>query len=141
MSYITLTCFWDLIGEVNSNSLELVESEANHDMGGESSTEGGHNTTTGRRIQATKEKNEKGRGPNKIKVLKNSVFVDVNEQLQPIGNSQRQMSSMIGCLARDPRRLPLDCIDWRKIEQEKKDSVWAEVKVYMSQYILHCFPS
>jgi len=123
-------------GEVKSNSLEHGESEANHDMGAESSTEGGHNTTSRRRIQATNEKNEKGHGPNKIKVLKNSVFIYVNEQLQPIGNSQRQMSSMIGCLARDPRRLPLDCIDWRKIEQEKKRfSVDRGEDIYVSIYI------
>ena len=117
---MTLTSFCDIIEEVNSNSLECGESETNHDMGGESSTKGGHNTTSRRRIQAIEEKNETGRGPNKIKVLKNSVFVDVNKQLQPIGNSQRKMSSMIGCLARDPRRLPFDCINWRKIEQRQK---------------------
>ena len=39
LSYITLTCFCHIIGEVNSNSLEHEESEANHDIGGKSSTE------------------------------------------------------------------------------------------------------
>jgi len=48
---------------------------------------------------------------------------------------------MVGCLARDLRRLPLDHIDCRKIEQGKKDSVWAELKVYISQYILHYLQS
>ena len=66
-------------GEIKSNSLECGKSEANHDMGGESSTEGGHNTISRRRVQATKKKNEKGHGPNKIKVLKNSMFVDVSD--------------------------------------------------------------
>ena len=34
--------------------------------------------------------------------------MDVNEELQPISNSTRQLSSLIGCLARHPKRLPLD---------------------------------
>ena len=55
--------------------------------------------------------------------------MDVNEELQPISNSARQLSSLIGCLARDPKRLPLDYFDWRKMEQEKKDALWQEVKV------------
>lgn len=69
------------------------------------------NTTNKRRLRATRQKNEKGRGCNKTKMTKEPVFVDVNEKLQPIGDSARELSSLIGCLARDPRRLPLDCFD------------------------------
>ena len=77
------------------------------------------------------------------------------------------MSTLIGVLARDPRKSQLDCFDWRKMEQQKKDSLWQEVKVrvhralicidikseemcltYLSQFILififqcsFCFPN
>ena len=100
---------------------------------------GGTKTASRGHIQATKENNEKNHGPNKTKLLKNSMLVDVNKQLQPISNYQRQMSTMIRCLTRDSRMLSLDRIDWRKIEQEKKDSVWTELKVYMCQYMLQCY--
>jgi len=80
-------------------------------------------------VQATKQKNEKGCGCNKTKVLKDPIFVDVNDKLQPISNSARKLSSLIGCLARYPKRLPLNCFGWRKMEQEKKDALWQEVKV------------
>ena len=90
-----------------------------------------HNTTNRRQVRSRQMRNEKGRGCNKTKLLSQRVYVDVNERLQPISNSSRQLSSLIGCLARDPRRLPLDCWDWRLIEKEKKDAVWEEVKVYI----------
>jgi len=67
-------------------------------------------------VQATKQKNERCSGCNKTKVLKDPIFVDANEELQSISNSRRQLSFLIGCLARDPRRVPLDCFDWRKME-------------------------
>ena len=79
-----LTCLCHIKGEFNSNSLGHGESEANRAIYGESFTEGGTKITSRRRIQATKENNEKVRRPNKIKVLRNSVFVDANKQLQPI---------------------------------------------------------
>ena len=75
-------------------------------------------------MQATKQKNEKGRGCNKTKVLKDPIFMDVNEELQPISNFARQLSSWIGCLTRDPKRLPLDCFHWRKMEENHKDALW-----------------
>ena len=69
-------------------------------------------------MQATKEKNEKARGCKKTKVLKNLEFVDFNGELQPISNSARQMSSLIGCLAWDLRKLSFDYINWKKIPEE-----------------------
>lgn len=108
------------------NSLER-SFEPNHELSSVEN-EGIYNSRSRRRVQAKKQKNEKARGCNKTKVLKDPIFVDVNDEPQPISNSARQLSFLIGCLARDPRRLPLDCFNWRKIEQEKKDALWQEVK-------------
>ncbi|VFQ62651.1 unnamed protein product [Cuscuta campestris] len=74
------------------------------------------------------QKKVKGRGNNKRKVLDKSVFVELNEDNVPVSDSQRQMSSLIGTLVRDPRKLPLDCFDWRKMEEAKKELIWTEVK-------------
>lgn len=71
----------------------------------------GYNTINRRRKRGLVPKNEKGCGCNKTKVLKKPVFVDVNERLQPISASGRQLSTLLGCLARDPRRLPFNCWD------------------------------
>ena len=80
----------------------------------------GYNTTNRRRIRANKPKNDKGHDPNKLKVNKNPVLVDVNENLRPISAFSRQMSTLIGALARDHRKLPFDSFDWRKMVQQKK---------------------
>ena len=74
-------------------------------------TPGGYNTTNRRRMRATKPRNDKGHGTNKLKVSKNLVLVNVNENLQPVSASSRQISILIGVLVRDPRKLPLDCFD------------------------------
>ena len=59
----------------------------------------------------------------------NPVLVDVNENSQPVSASSRQITTLIGVLARDRTRLPLDCFDWRKMEQQEKDLLWQDVKV------------
>lgn len=124
------------------NTSSMLEENDGHEISNERSREdeqnqiltpltsqGGYNCTNRRRVNASKPKNMKGRGANKTKVLKQPIVVDVNEHGQPIGDSERPLSSLIGCLARDPRRLPLDCWDWRYISQDKKDRLWEEVKV------------
>ena len=75
---------------------------------------GSYNTTNKSRMRATKPKNDKGRGRNKLKFSKNPVLVDVNGNLQPISASSWQMSTLIGVLARNPQKLPLDCFDYKK---------------------------
>lgn len=76
-----------------------------------------------------RQRKHKARGSNKTNILQRPEFVDVNEHGQPITDSGRQLSTLIGCFARDPRRLPLDCWDIRLLEQAKLDSIWEEVKV------------
>ncbi|XP_021838979.2 uncharacterized protein [Spinacia oleracea] len=114
----------DTFANLSQPTQEHEAEDISHTM----STQGGYNTTNRRRIQATQPRNEKGRGANKTKISKQRVFVEVNEYGQPISDSERQLSSLLGCLARDPRRLQLDCWDWRFLSQKKKDDVWEEAK-------------
>lgn len=113
----------------NLNTSNIIEGSGNAGNRISSTSQSGYNTSNRRRILATKPKNRKGRGASKTKVLKDPIFVEVNELGQPIGPEERTLSSLIGCLARDPRRLPLDCEDWRNLSRQKKDAVWEEVKV------------
>ena len=66
------------------------------------------------------------------------MSVEDNESLQHVSATSMQMSTLIGILAWDPRRLPLHYFDRRKIEQQKKELLWQEVKVCVhSALFLH----
>ncbi|KAJ8428899.1 hypothetical protein Cgig2_024968 [Carnegiea gigantea] len=39
-------------------------------------------------------------------------------------NEARKLSSFIGVLARDPRIMPIDCIDFRKIGEDRVEHIW-----------------
>lgn len=54
------------------------------------------------------------------------IRVTLNEHGQPIGKNARQLSSVIGCLVR--KKLSVRCKDWRLIDIEEKNAVWAEVQ-------------
>ncbi|GAB2281917.1 hypothetical protein Dimus_016481 [Dionaea muscipula] len=79
-------------------------------------------------VAATRSTNDQARrrGPNKLANLTNEdkKNVRVNDKGQPVGIQARKYSSFLGTLARDPRLLPIDALDWRELVKgdKKKNS-------------------
>lgn len=76
----------------------------------------------------------KGRGCNKLKAPKEPLYVSVNNDGQPDDDNARKLSSFIGALARDPRMMPIDCVDFRKFGEDKIEHIWNIVQVYNAFY-------
>lgn len=55
------------------------------------------------------------------------MLIEVNGKGQPISEESRKMSSLIGCHARDPRKLPID-VEWYDMPDERIDHIWNIVK-------------
>jgi len=53
----------------------------------------------------------------------------VNNFGQPDNSEVRSLSSFIGVLARDRRILSIDCIDFRKIGEDRIEHIWIIVQV------------
>ncbi|KAJ8439603.1 hypothetical protein Cgig2_017170 [Carnegiea gigantea] len=49
---------------------------------------------------------------------------EVNNFSQPDNSEARKLSSFIGVLTRDPRIMPIDCIDFRKIGEDRVEHIW-----------------
>lgn len=62
-------------------------------------------------------------GCNKLKPPKEPIHISVNKIGQPNNNEARKLSSFIDVLARDPRVLPIDCIDFRKIGEDRIEHI------------------
>jgi len=60
-------------------------------------------------------------GMPKIKVM-------VNEYGQPIGENARRFSGVVGIRVR--QKISIAYADWRLVEPEIKDAVWANIKVF-----------
>ncbi|XP_056684233.1 uncharacterized protein [Spinacia oleracea] len=75
----------DIFANLSQPTQEHETDDTSHMM----PTQGGYNTTNRRRVQATQPRNERGRGADKTKILKQRVFVEVNEYGQPISDSER----------------------------------------------------
>jgi hypothetical protein len=61
-------------------------------------------------------------GMPKIKVM-------VNEYGQPVGENARRFSGAVGIHVR--QKISIACADWRLVDPEIKDAVWADIKVFL----------
>jgi len=68
-------------------------------------------------------------GCNKLKPPKELIYVSVNNFGQPDNNEARKLSSFISVLTRDSRIMPIDCIDFRKIGEDRIEHIWNIVQV------------
>ncbi|KAJ8435251.1 hypothetical protein Cgig2_005303 [Carnegiea gigantea] len=66
----------------------------------------------------------KKHGCNKLKPPKEPIYISVNNFGQPDNSEARKLSSFVGVLARDPRIMPIDCIDFRKIGEDRVEHIW-----------------
>jgi len=66
----------------------------------------------------------KNRGCNKLKPPKEPKYISVNNFGQPDNSEARKLSSSISVLARDPRIMPIDCIDFQKIGEDRVEHIW-----------------
>ena len=71
----------------------------------------------------------KKRGCNKLKPPKEPIYISVNNFGQLDNSEARKLSSFIGVLARDPRIMPIDCIDFQKIGEYRVEHIWNIVQV------------
>ncbi|XXG51664.1 hypothetical protein AAC387_Pa03g0185 [Persea americana] len=63
------------------------------------------------------------RGPNRCIALTNQrerIVIACNEYGQPIGRSERLLSSYVGIIARDGQKTPLTYSDWRRMPAKRK---------------------
>ena len=66
------------------------------------------------------------RRPDEKKIIK------LNCELQAIADDDKVLSefrNFLGILSR--QSVPLDCINWRRFPEKRKDELWSFVKVYM----------
>eukprot|EP00268_Persea_americana_P048413 TRINITY_DN5113_c1_g1_i2.p1 TRINITY_DN5113_c1_g1~~TRINITY_DN5113_c1_g1_i2.p1 ORF type:complete len:427 (+),score=59.74 TRINITY_DN5113_c1_g1_i2:167-1447(+) len=72
------------------------------------------------------------RGPNRCIALndrQDRIVIEYNEYNQPIGQSERLLSSYLGIIARDGQKTPINYADWRRIPAEMKEEMWEVVQL------------
>ncbi|KAJ8644154.1 hypothetical protein MRB53_005902 [Persea americana] len=86
--------------------------------------EGDKRVTTDLRLLARgpRTQERRTRGPNRCIALTNQrerIVIACNEYGQPIGRSERLLSSYVGIIARDGQKTPLTYSDWRRMPAER----------------------
>ncbi|XXG53685.1 hypothetical protein AAC387_Pa03g1743 [Persea americana] len=67
------------------------------------------------------------RGPNRCIALNNlqeRIVIKLNEYNQPIGQTERLLSSYLGIIARDGQKAPINFVSWRRMPAEMKEEMW-----------------
>ena len=50
-----------------------------------------------------------------------------NDNGQTVGQSAKKLTGFIGCTVRE--KVPITVTDWRKVNRDKRDEIWAEIQV------------
>lgn len=76
---------------------------------------------------------KKKRGPTRMRKVSKDTETKVNVEFTEVGEhagpGSVTLSSFLGCVGRE--HVPVILPDWRQLDDQKKDTMWEEIKVYI----------